>query len=289
MMREQGKCLDKKPSCHHRRSPQATKHSLHSISFSDRCSNFKKTLKKNVAIPSDNAEKRTKKTNTINDIPDLATDGPALYPEVTMANHDIGLQGLQVLHDWTIVKLIDSNARLLEEAGTLKGRLASDQDKNTRLRRHFLMHIIEDMNYQRFLPFVTEEDFLEAANRIPFKQENRAVVDMPKPETLVFGLDGQVCFEIMGDRTICNLEEENSKLRDENRRYLEEAGVIRDENRRISNSLSGIAGLLCFGIMVHIEGVTRSIPSFVIELLIQGVARMQHPDDDDDEARLLRV
>jgi importin subunit alpha-1 len=42
MMREQGKCLEKKPSCH--QSPQATNQSFHSISFSERRSNFKKTM-----------------------------------------------------------------------------------------------------------------------------------------------------------------------------------------------------------------------------------------------------
>jgi importin subunit alpha-1 len=42
MMREQGKCLEKKSSCH--QSPQATNRSFHSISFSERRSNFKKTM-----------------------------------------------------------------------------------------------------------------------------------------------------------------------------------------------------------------------------------------------------
>jgi importin subunit alpha-1 len=107
MMREQGKCLEKKSSCH--QSPQATNRSFHSISFSERRSNFKKTMDdkegrrrreettrqirkskkeeslrkrrmganqaENVAIPStgsDNGDKKpTKTTNTINDIPEL--------------------------------------------------------------------------------------------------------------------------------------------------------------------------------------------------------------------------
>ena len=109
MMREQGKCLENKPSCE--RSPQATNQSFRSISFCfpERRSNFKKTMDdkegrrrreettrqirkskkeeslrkrrmganqaENVAITStesDNADKRpTKKTNNINDIPEL--------------------------------------------------------------------------------------------------------------------------------------------------------------------------------------------------------------------------
>jgi hypothetical protein len=176
-MRDQGKCLEKKPSCHQHQSPQATNQSLHFISFSDRV--------------------------------------------------------LQILHDRTIVELIDSNARLLEEGGALQRRLASLHDKNTKLRRRAFTGVLEELFGQSFLTLFTEEEILEGATLLPLPQDSRAVVDMPKPETLVFGLDGQLCFEIMGDRTICNLEEENSKLREENRRYLEEVGVLRDQNIKL--------------------------------------------------------